>query len=276
MKCDLNKIDNVIAYGCSFTWGTELADHDFIPNMTVEQVDEEKRSLGYEKFYKLYANFYDHDKGILRSKLENDRSWISTFAKLLNKPVINRSIPGSSNRQNIYLLETDIKNNRIGERDLVILGFTSKERLFYFSEQGNCGSYVYHENDQRWPNSQIKKNFLEYFVNDFFTTYDFYTDILHLDWLSKTSSLHIYGQYVHSVFYKNFTSAMNKNVDFCLVSQHTNDVGCIIDKNASFDLPNLEWNKKENQHGFIHPKIHIHEKFGEIIAQTFKENFLNE
>jgi hypothetical protein len=274
MKCDLKKIERIVAYGCSFTWGSELADHDFIPNMTVEQVDQEKRSLGYEKFYKTYAKYYDKDNSILRSKLENDRSWISTFGKFLNKPVINRSKPGSSNRENIYMLEKDIKNNRVSERDLVILGFTSKERLFYFTELGLHESLTYNENDQRWPNKDMRKLFIENFVNDFFTAYELYIDILHFDWLRKASNLNLYGQYVHSTFNENFTFDMNKNVDFCMVSQNINKVECIINKDMSFGWPPLEWHKKENQHGFIHPKVEIQDKFAERIAESFKENFL--
>ena len=272
----LGKIDRIVFYGCSYTFGSELADHDVIPHLSIDEIDHLKRKLGNAEFYKKFTGKLSNDNMLLRTTLENKRSWAGKFGDILSKPVINRAKPGSSNAEMIYTLEYDLKTHLIQENDLLVLALTSKDRMMYFDRLGSHTSVVFHNEDTRWPDPEVRDNFIYLFVNDFYSSYSFHKDLCHVSHLVKNVKQPILVQFVHSPYFVEISPELRKNQKFTEIITQQENFSFIIDPELSFSLPRLEWAKIENQHGFVHPKEHLHEKFANLVATSFKEKYTYE
>jgi len=119
--------DRVISYGCSFTAGDEIADHILL-NKTFEETNILK-----ENFFN-QVQFYEHYKIKIPNETMYKNAWAGQVAKLLGLPIESRAYPGYSLKQTFFQLYADYKNNKIGPRDLVLVGLTGPTRLVWFEK----------------------------------------------------------------------------------------------------------------------------------------------
>lgn len=260
--------NRIVFYGCSFTVGAELSDHELFPNLTREQVEKRKKKAGY--------NFYNGlDRELLR-KLDNQKSWARWFADNVGLPWENRAKPGSSMGQIIFELENDIAFNFIQDSDLIIVGITSPERILSFDEFG-CKTVILNFQNS-WSNKHFELEFRKNIANDDYILYNWVKDVRYLDLLSKKFNGRIQQQWMWGTYHEvtNFSSLTGvpyydittyvKN----LIDTHAN-IKSVINNNISFSTINA-WDP-ENRYTFFHPKIEIHKKFADLVFQDFKNKF---
>lgn len=143
IQSNIEEVQRIVAYGCSYTAGTELADEDFIPG--AEQL---KPKLGIMKFNRKY---YD----ILSSKecleKQSERVWVKHLANKIGVPVINRAAGGTGLEDHITKFRYDIATKVIRKTDLVILGITSMNRWVEIAGQnGAVYNHLSHTLDKRY------------------------------------------------------------------------------------------------------------------------------
>lgn len=139
----LRSIDRIVAYGCSYTFGSELADDDFIEN-----ADQEKKTLGLTEFNKKYGHIIMSPDVIAK---QQERVWPSLLANKLNVDVLNRAVGGTSLEHSVITFRDDLFNKRIKKTDLVLLGITTLNRWLHIHPTKyniiNFVSSVIDEND---------------------------------------------------------------------------------------------------------------------------------
>lgn len=119
----------IVAYGCSYTAGDEIADH-LILNTTFKECNVLKKQYKEQwLFYHAY-NLYEESA----KKLMGNLSWAGQLANLCNLPFENRSQPGSS-LDHIYVkIYSDYINNFIDRNDLILVGITSPGRISFWNK----------------------------------------------------------------------------------------------------------------------------------------------
>lgn len=136
-----------MAYGCSYTAGTELLDHELDP-----RADLIKRTQGM-------AAWYQHRKQCAKNwtKLETQQKslvWAAQLAKLLDLDFLNRSRAGTSLCHHLYQIEHDLAQGKINDRDLVMVGITNHARTCVFADHTtDVGSWLIADTNT-WPNPQ--------------------------------------------------------------------------------------------------------------------------
>ena len=265
----LNDIKRVVAYGCSYTAGNELADADSIPHLTLEEVNAEKKTLGPTKFYTKY-NFSSD-----RTKLEHERAWPKHLINYLKMPLdyLNRAVGGSSMGEISFAIESDLYNGIINDDDLIVVGVTSLDRILRIRDDGSATSMILHDLDTRWPSSELRKLYTMELANDYLLLYNWYHEVKYIDMLSKTINNRIIQVYLHSDYtsYKNMLN-VNSN-EFLNIIDSLENIDSVLDKDLSFYKVEPHWNA-ETEHGFHHPYEIIHKNLAKIIAEKIKEKFI--
>lgn len=128
------QIDRVVAYGCSWTAGSELMDHVHM-GVSFDKCNTIKKtyiSTGktHENMHK-FIEKYDIDNPLLVD-LNRRSSWAGQLAELLGKPIDNRAEGGSSLDQIYFTLYNDLIKGNILETDLVLVGITTPYRMVRF------------------------------------------------------------------------------------------------------------------------------------------------
>ena len=79
--------NRVVAYGCSFTVGEETADTFVRPGLTLDQIDDEKRSMGMEAWLFKYLT-PNKANSPQRKREANSNSWANQLAAMLGVPCV--------------------------------------------------------------------------------------------------------------------------------------------------------------------------------------------
>lgn len=129
------RIDRVVAYGCSWTAGSELLDHVHM-NMTFDECNiikstYVKNGRSLENMQK-FIERYDINSPINIAR-NHASSWAGQLATLLGKPFENRAMGGTGLDQIYLTLFNDYLSGKILPTDLVLVGLTSAYRLIKFS-----------------------------------------------------------------------------------------------------------------------------------------------
>jgi len=171
-KIDIDSFDRIVAYGCSYTAGDELLDHEVL-GISFEECNKLKNNSDKEypgKFYKSFSKYY-------RDKLEatnNQASWAGQLAKKLNKPFLNRAIGGSSIDENLYNMISDRSSKVISDRDLIVVGLTFPERIIHITDEQTITLHLGHPH--RWPSIDTHKAGIELWnINN--TLFNYYKSI---------------------------------------------------------------------------------------------------
>lgn len=271
---NLNQINRLVAYGCSYTAGAELADADYIPGLTLEQINSEKTLLGNFEFYKKYFSTErspELDNNIRQNEIS--RAWPAKLIKELNMPweYLNRAKSGSSMQEIIVTLEHDLYNGVIGDNDLIIIGITSPLRVLRFNDQGDPQSLVCTDLDSRWHSPAMRELFIQQFVNEYWELYHWYQSINYIDLLSEKFNNRILQQYLH-LTYTQHTSNKELKTEFLKITNNLENCNSIVDSNLSFYTTDGGWNST-NTHGFHHPYESVHASLAKQLAIKIKEKY---
>ena len=134
----MRQIDRVVAYGCSWTAGSELMDHVHM-GMSFEECNAIKKTYiatgkTHENMYKFIDRYNINDPSNLA--LNQRSSWAGQLAGLLGKPIENRAVGGSSLDQSYFELYKDYHEGKILPTDLVLFGLTMVSRTANFKDHG--------------------------------------------------------------------------------------------------------------------------------------------
>lgn len=128
----MNQINRIIAYGCSWTAGTELMDHVHL-NITFDQCNTIKRKYVGTNFSLEKMSNFNNDFQISKAdSLNRENSWAAHLAKKLGKQFENRAEGGSGLDQQYLKIYSDYKAGLISKNDLVLIGLTDITRLVTF------------------------------------------------------------------------------------------------------------------------------------------------
>lgn len=272
---NLNQINRLVAYGCSYTAGAELADADYIPGLTLDQINLEKTLLGNSEFYKKYfGNWRTAEHGIAIRENEISRAWPAKLIKELDLSwsYLNRARSGSSMQEIVATLEYDLYNGIIKDTDLVIIGITSDARVLKFDDNGYAQSLVCSDLDDRWRSRLMRDLFIQEFANDYWLLYNWYQSINYIDMLSKKFNGRILQQYLHSNYSQHVNNKILKS-EFLNITNNLKNCNSIVDFDLSFYTTTEVWNNT-NTHGFHHPYESVHSSFAKQLSIKIKEKYL--
>lgn len=118
------EIDQIVAFGCSMTAGSEICDNLHFPD--IADIEAYKKTMDPEKWFYLLKS---QDRGPLQLlDQERLRAWPAHLGRLLDVPVINRALPGTGLEHQIIDLLQAYKHKQITDRTLVLWGFTGINR----------------------------------------------------------------------------------------------------------------------------------------------------
>ena len=154
----------LVAYGCSYTAGTEIADH-IVLNQPRKIVDDLKIEFGQGKWQEILDHFeFDHDplrdlsggnfyrwydinetdELFTAEDINRSSTWVRYLAELRgHSHYRNRAMGGASLEHAVWFIEQDIMNGVIDlEKDKVIVQVPHPYRMFAFGDDGNPKSVV--------------------------------------------------------------------------------------------------------------------------------------
>jgi hypothetical protein len=174
-------INRVVAYGCSYTAGQELADA-IILNKPHEEIDAYKRKHGIHCVEGVYGN---EETRIRCTLLSSQLAWPNYIAERLGVSCSNRAKMGTSINEFIYNIERDIVSNEIVETDLIFVGLTCPVRFSWVSDSGiMITKFV---GDSRWTHSaKLNDALLDTWATDCNLMWEYIKHAKYLDYLSKS------------------------------------------------------------------------------------------
>ena len=152
-KIDIDSFDRIIAYGCSYTAGEELLDHEVL-GISFEECNRLKNLSNKED----PSSFYKTLSKIVMDKIEitnQHASWAGQLAKKLNKPLVNRAKGGSGIDEILFNIVADRTSKVISDKDLVVVGLTYPERIIHITDNQIITLHLGHPH--RWPSRDEHK-----------------------------------------------------------------------------------------------------------------------
>lgn len=177
---DPSKFDRVLAYGCSWTAGDEILDHEII-GMSFSECNRLKSLHSTNDFNEKY----NINK---LSDINRNASWAARLAKLMGKPFENRAVGGSCMDHIYYNIYIDMLKNNIGPRDLVLVGLTSPNRFLQFAHyrpQSTLLGYPPH-----WKDEATLKLFTT-ICDDNYIVFSYFKTVASLDALKDRINIRI-------------------------------------------------------------------------------------
>jgi hypothetical protein len=257
----MNKINRIVAYGCSFTAGDELTDSTIHPDS-----DSIKKTQGLTYWKEVHSH-----KLTKEMILENHRlSWAGQVAEKLELPFTGKAAGGSSMMCSLLELERAIANNEITPTTLVLFGTTTKERTVYFSKKRPKPKSVLLNYPEFWPVTSLDQKTVLEIYNDGYLIYNHLMCLHRLIQLSEMLNNRIkVVQVVRTLNFKEDNYNISKDdlklmeYKYYEIYDHMNFYG----HRDLFEFCSKE-NKKVDLHGGNHPKSYVHKKFSEYILET--------
>lgn len=271
--------NRIISYGCSFTAGSELTDHEFL-GMTSEELITYVKKHNITGPYELFRRLNTSSETIRAMiDLNATKGWPNFVANRFNKPLHNRAFPGTSLADATYRLLSDLHYSRIKHDDLVLVGVTSPLRWFQFLENGDTGSGVF---GASWETVKFSNEFISQlesnWVNAYNMSYNYYKELVFLSQLSdrlngQIKLCYIFGknQFLKHVYASEMKDMnFSKFYDFCAsMSLSNNDINPTSFTEIS---GNPKTDKKfKNHHVFGHPKVEIHEQYANLVIKKLEQ-----
>jgi hypothetical protein len=184
----MNKINRIVAYGCSYTAGDELMDH-VVMGVTFEKCNDIKQQY-LDTYSRNCAISYfrkDFKKISHYQNAYRNRTWAAQLAKRLNINFENRAVNGSGPDEHYFRIYNDLVNGLINDSDLILVGLTSMDRIIDFRPI----RAMPHNNtliSASIPEEEGSRLFIELF-NDDFTVYNYCKNIHLLHCLSSKINL---------------------------------------------------------------------------------------
>ena len=259
--------NRVVAYGCSFTVGEETADTFVRPGLTLDQIDDEKRSMGMEAWLFKYLT-PNKANSPQRKREANSNSWANQLAAMLGVPCVNNSRSGNSMECMIYEIEKDLFTGKITENDLILVGCTSMTRYFWIDEKLELKRLLLNYHLDEWPSKELHDEFLKG-ANDYFLFYKYALCMRHLDLLSKSidGRLLLFNCHFNLIGNIGNSPKVKSSSEFSDLIMHLAINNSFLDEGYSFNKI-LDWYK--DTHGGMHPKRHHHTQFAEHFYNLMK------
>ena len=257
------KYKRLVAYGCSFTAGDELADSQVL-GIPEEEVDALKRAgISREE---LYGKLRSRTDEVL--EINKTLAWPRWFADYYGVPYSNRARPGGSIQQMLYRLERDLANNLIDPDDLVIIGLTSMYRWFQFDEKGNELSWVFTKAfGAKGRFLKFNESLVENYVHEYNIIWQYY---LCLNYLQMLADRHPNIKLVHAIspfsYEKDFVAGNNKlRKEFMKTIESMKFPALLNEKYGMAQLYD-HLDTEKSTHGYGHPKIQFQKQFAWLVV----------
>lgn len=252
----------LFAYGCSFTYGSELADSDFA-KMSREQTEILKTKIGHTGFYNRYIH-KRFDKEY--TELMHKKSYVHTIADIINADsYINRAVPGGSNTHVFYRILEDINLGNISSEDIIFVGYTSFNRFTWYDKtETEFKSTTVANGD--WPSQKFQKQYIlntsdqDYILQNVQTYYAIKEITKKFKFFYQTTQWPYTHTYGHIPIDNSLSSSLQE-----------------IDKNAllpetclHYETPDAK-NWENYVHSFGHPYEEYHKTFGKKLGEAILE-----
>ena len=253
----------LFAYGCSYTFGSELADED-VTGMSRKETDALKSKIGESAFYEKYVE--RANKWHMYNRLMKERSYANYIAKTLGLDTyINRAVPGASNTHIFYQLLEDINSNNIDKDDIIFVGVTSFTRFSWHNESRNRLESCMIQGGL-WPSKKFKDQYVkhvsdkDYILQNIQSIYAMKSLAKNYKFFYQTVHWPLTRMYPFSdVGNPLYKSIMNINNDIVLPGH------CLF-----FETPDPD-NYQLYTHAFNHPYKEFHESFGNKLGEKIRE-----
>lgn len=121
----------IIAFGCSYTSGSELLDHEIH-----HQADSIKQSQGSTYFYENYIDPLTQEQQELLDQRQRQKVWAAEIARGAGLELDNRALAGSSLAYSVDMIERACYSGELADPGiLVLVGVTSPNRGLYWRDR---------------------------------------------------------------------------------------------------------------------------------------------
>lgn len=266
------EFNRAIAYGCSWTVGLEIFDHEYIPDS-----DAIKRNR--TKF--MGNNYAEHAYNLLGADVmkqidtrQRQWSWAGQVAKKCELPFENRAKNGNSLPGIMLDILEDINANKITDKDMILIGLTSENRLIDVSSNYKSILLAYPED---WPKKY--KPYEEFFGTEVWTIehvkYVYYTTMVNLIYICDkllTDRVFIFKCSNRNSLDFGDAKRIRPTVNdyrgiFKQFEKIVRDVPYIFDKMDLYDYVQ----SANDIHGGGHPTLGVHSKFADYAYNCIKE-----
>lgn len=122
-------VNRIVAFGCSFTAGTEILDD----RLNSYFVDLKNKLDVYQWWEKLKKDPEQMKLQLELRKQEPNYAWPAHLASYLGIDFVNYAQPGNSNELMCWQILQKLESGEITEDDLVLIGLTGTQRSMFFS-----------------------------------------------------------------------------------------------------------------------------------------------
>lgn len=143
-KINLATFDRIVSYGCSFTVGEEAIDHELL-DMTFDECNRAKKLFKTQHDFMMDARYGPRINS--NTPAIKHASWSNQLADRLGKKCVNLAIGGTSLDHHFYQILDGLTTGFLTNRDLIILGITSPQRLLFIKDNGVPESKLLHSPD---------------------------------------------------------------------------------------------------------------------------------
>lgn len=255
-----------IAYGCSYTFGAELAD-DWLTGKHHNTVDKEKTKLGVTKFYQKYTKGWRNrtiDTNPEYIELSNKRSYAGEIARTIGATeYINRATSGNTNKAMFLDVAEDIQNGFIKKDDIIFVGLTSSDRYTWIH---NGRTHHGLPGGGSWPSEEVRKAILGSWTDDDFA-YETILSIRALRDLLKDYKF--FYQTIHFPYARlPYKTDLTESI---LTELKDVDSNAVVPEYSMWDEITHNKNLPDPPaHGFAHPKVEVATEVGKKIGTVLR------
>lgn len=259
----MNKINRIVAYGCSYTAGDELMDHVKM-GMTFDECNQIKQRYANNTVTQGYdiAAFRKDFELPREYPLHRNSSWAAILARQLNISFENRAINGSGLDEHYFKIYNDYTIGQIKDTDLVLIGLTTADRTIDFRPNRLMPHNISFISGMI-PNKDSSKLLLELW-NDDFLVFHYFRTIHLLHFLSLKINL------LMQPMRKTWTPSYIHTLDI----PHTKHyVDSIWNECTSSILSELYLEDTTPLCGFGHPSVESHMLLAEQLEELVRNKF---
>lgn len=250
-------IDRLVAYGCSFTAGDELCEHEVLPD-----ADIIKRGKDSGEFTKILWNSAERKAIDDMYARQRQIAYPGIIANKLGIKLDNRAKPGNSIEGILLNIISDITTSSINQTDLVVIGLTHVDRIVHL--RGNDLYYVHLGHPSTWPTLKSYEQIINHYNNETLFFHYYVT----LNSLIKICHENFPGRFfiVKSCHWRNLeipdniSDKFKKSITYLKTSSETG-TQLILDKSLYDFIDNYN----AEVHGLGHPNHGVHVKFAEYL-----------
>ena len=252
----------LFAYGCSFTYGSELADIDF-SGLSVNETDDIKNKIGQTEFYNRYVRNKSEKKYV---EIMHEKSYAKTIADVINADdYVNRAAPGGSNMHMFYNILDDIEKGKVTEEDIIFVGYTSFSRYVWWDKDLSKFRSTTVAGGP-WPNAKFQKQYTlnvsdqDYILQNVQAYYAIKEITKEFKFFYQTTQ----WPYTHTYGHAEIDNSLFKSLEEI-------DRNALIPETCIFyEMPDYS-NWRNYSHAFGHPYKEYHESYGKKLGEALNE-----